>query len=521
VGDLSFPDFQAIDFEKKSERFAIADKNGEIFLVNAENLEKGIKLAQSSKNDYTKLIFSENGAFLAGITVNSVINVWNLETNSIIFSTKSGYHVPPQVTFSNDSKHLVYFLSDIKIAGFNLIEKTEIFSHKPLGDITALTISHNNQNLIAAYFDRSIRKFALLSTDPIMEVKAVQEKISGIHFSEDNSVLCMTSNENSIHIFSNSESNPYKFLQLWDGGFLGMDISPSGKLFAFESFDENIRIFSAEDAIEVGVINDQTGTFVNTIRFLKDENYFAAKSENHDLKVWEISSGKAVKTLSGATVPMSEISQSSDGKRLAAAGADGNIYLWDMSSNSLISKLKVFDEAVKKIRFAPGNNEIIVVSVSGLTRIFDLTSYKQLKEFKGKEGSASITALSPSGKFLAAAGSDNYILLTELSSPVNSMTANIGFSPVDVISFSGDSRLLLASSNDRSLYFIDVESGNNLGILYFFGGGEWAFITPDDEFECSNGAFDYLRFVDDNKAVRMGGTTLFNFKEGLLRLVLF
>lgn len=521
LGNLSFPEFQAIDFEKTTERFAVADKNGEIFLVNAGNLEHGIKLSQSSKNNYTKLIFSPNGSYLAGITENSVINVWNLETNSIIFSTKSGYHVPPQITFSNDSRHLIYFLSDIKIAGFNLIEKSEVFSHKPKGDITALALSPNDQNLIAAYFDRSIKKFELLSTEPILEHKAIEEKITGIHFSDDNSALCMVSNENSIHIFSNSESNPHKFLQLWDGSFLGMDVSPSGKFFAFESFDENIRIFSTDEAIEYGVINDQTGTFVNTIRFLKDENFLAAKSENHDLKIWNLKSGEIVKTLTGASVSLSEITQSNDGKTLAAAGADGNVYLWDLKTSTGAKKFKAFDQSVKKIKFSPDDKEVIVISETGLTRVFDLNSFNVVKEIKEKQKVISITALSPSSRYLAYAGHDNYIILSELSSPLSSMTANIGFSPVDAISFSGDSRLLLASSNDRSLYLIDVESGNNLGILYFFGGGEWAFITPDDEFECSPGAFDFLRFVEDNKATTLGGTNLFSFKEGLLRLIMF
>ncbi|MBK6680649.1 MAG: hypothetical protein IPG53_11780 [Ignavibacteriales bacterium] len=68
LGNLSFPEFQAIDFEKTTERFAVADKNGEIFLVNADNLERGSKLSQSSRNNYTKLIFSPNGTYLAGIT---------------------------------------------------------------------------------------------------------------------------------------------------------------------------------------------------------------------------------------------------------------------------------------------------------------------------------------------------------------------------------------------------------------------------------------------------------------------
>ncbi len=521
LGNLSFPEFQAIDFEKTSERFAVADKNGEIFLVNADNLERGIKLSQSSRNNYTKLIFSPNGSYLAGITENSIINVWNLETNSIIFSTKSGYHIPPQITFSNDSRYLIYFLSDIKIAGFNLIEKSEVFSHKPKGDITALALSPNDQYLIAAYFDRSIKKFELLSTEPVLEHKAIEEKITGIHFSDNNSALCMVSNENSVHIFSNSDSNPYKFLQLWDGGFLGMNVSPSGKFFAFESFDENIRIFSTEDAIEYGVINDKTGTFVNAIRFLKDENFIATKSENHDLKIWNLNSKEIAKILTGAPVPLFEIAQSNDGRTLAAAGADGNIYLWDLKSSSGATKFKAFVQPAKKIRFSPDDKTIIAISETGLTRVFDLNAFSVLKEIKEKQSVTSITALSPSSTYLAYAGHDNYIILSELSSPQNSMMANIGFSPVDAISFSGDSRLLLASSNDRSLYLIDVETGNNLGILYFFGGGEWAFITPDDEFECSPGAFDYLRFIENNKATPLGGSNLFSFKEGLLRLILF
>lgn len=521
-GELPISNISAISFDKLSEIFAVSDPSGEVFLVNGEDLTIMGKLFQSSKNNFHELIFSPDGKYLAGITDNSVIYVWNVSNKSIVFSTRGESGIPPRVAFFNNSNYFVYFLSDIKIAGYDLVNKTEIFSHKPIGDITALAISGDDKKLAVAYFDKSIVQFDVPAQKVINSHEPIVEKVTKMRFSADNNILVMATNNSSFHIWNKNSVEPRKYLQTWDGIISAVDLSPSGSYFAYGTLDETIKIYNTSDATEYKTISGKPGTFINVLKWSKNDKFLAAESENHSIRLWEIVNGTNYKTFTGPEKSLGTISMSDDSRFVAAAGLEGIIFLWDIPSQNLMKKFGNFDSPVTGINFVNKGKDLIVTPLNGGTKLFNTENFTEKTEGKVSQFANSVVAFSQSGEF-SASGSDNsnFFTINKLSDTLSPKMLDIAFGTIDALEFSGNSRLLLASSSDRGVYLIDVATGNHIGSLYFFGSGDWAFISANGEFEASEGGLDFLKFIENNQATPVDKGSKFNYKEGLLNSILF
>ncbi|MGF2038742.1 MAG: ribosome assembly protein 4 [Nostoc sp. CmiVER01] len=88
-------------------------------------------------------------------------------------------------------------------------------------------------------------------------------------------------------------------------------------------------------AIEVNTLEGHSSR-VFSVGFSPDGKTLASGSLDNTIKLWDVSTGKAIKTLTGHSSPVYSVGFSPDGKTLASGSGDKTVILWDLDFDNLL-----------------------------------------------------------------------------------------------------------------------------------------------------------------------------------------
>lgn len=219
----------------------------------------------------------------------------------------------------------------------------------------------------------------------------------------------------------------------------------------------------------------QTGntSHINAVAFSPDGNMLASGHSDNTVKLWDVSSGKELKTLSSGKDPtlgsVSSVAFSSDGKTLLAltSAGYGQIKLWDIATG----KMRTIAESIaliSSIALSPDGKTLAAGVRNGTVILFDVLTGAELRTLFGQVDSVESVAFSLDGKMLATGGLDHTIhlwdfvsgrLIRVLSGATTGASGTIAFSP--------DGRLLASTINRNSAVKLwDVVSGQEQKTLF-------------------------------------------------------
>ena len=163
------------------------------------------------------------------------------------------------------------------------------------------------------------------------------------------------------------------------------------------------------------------------------------------------------------------LSLSRDGKTLVAAGTDGVIRVWDVTSGRMQRTLTGHTNSIYKADFSP--NEKLIASSSRDTTaiIWDFTTGRELYKLTGFKCSVKSVAFSPDGKTLSVVGNDGMMKIwdvetgKELKSLVHSDSPDTDVSVYSVV-FSRDGRKIYAGNGDGTISEWDAATGRETNV---------------------------------------------------------
>jgi WD40 repeat protein len=143
---------------------------------------------------------------------------------------------------------------------------------------------------------------------------------------------------------------------------------------------------------------------VTYVAFSPDDRLLASASADKTVKLWDVVSGKVVRTLEGHTDRVSRIAFSPDGRHLVSSSADRTVRLWDTATGKQLWRLEGHTAHVTSVAFSPDGRRIASGSEDKTVRIWDIDTGQTAFEVKEHQFGVQGVAFSPDGKRLASAG---------------------------------------------------------------------------------------------------------------------
>jgi len=244
---------------------------------------------------------------------------------------------------------------------------------------------------------------------------------------------------------------------------------------------------------------------VNSVAFSSDGKYALTGSWDNTLKLWDIASGREVRTFYG-TEKVTSIAISPNGKHVISGDEDEgkNLKLWDMASGKRIRTFSGDWEIIgmqdtENVVFSPDGK--YVLSGGKNLNLWDTASGKKLRTFRNdnKDNARIISiVISPDGKHVItgsngtmanAKSTDNTIRIWDIVTGRQIKAFNKGKGWVNAIAISPDGKHVISGDFEDSARMWDIATGRQMKAFNVKGVASIA-ISPDGKYALFGGSMD-------------------------------
>ncbi len=225
-----------------------------------------------------------------------------------------------------------------------------------------------------------------------------------------------------------------------------------------------------------------------------DGKTLASGSKDKTIKIWNLSTGKELRTLGDWFSEHSDgiysVAISPDGKTLASGSVHSTIKLWNLSTGQEIRTLKGHLSPVNSVAFSPDGLTLASGSYDKTIKLWNLSTGQEIRTFTGHSGAVFSVAISPDGQTLASGSFDSTIKLWNLSTGQEIRTFKGHLSPVNSVAFSPDGLTLASGSYDKTIKLWNLSTGQEIRTFTGHSGAVFSVAISPDGQTLASGSFD-------------------------------
>jgi hypothetical protein len=264
-------------------------------------------------------------------------------------------------------------------------------------------------------------------------------------------------------------------------GIASVAFSPDGKLLAWGSWTNNVRLRKVPSGEEVAVFKLPR---VSRVAFSPDGSLLAIASEAKIVRLVDVARSKILYDLEGDLFRFHHVVFSPDGKRLLAGGGDWQpggvcqVTIWDVESRKQVGKLIGHEIAVLCITYSPDGKTIATGAVDATIRLWNADTGAEIKVLRGHGERVEALTFSADGKTLISGALDGTMRFWDVDegretaklggvADAAADTASWSFSnSVRALRFTPDGATLLVGGGPRTLRLFDAATRKEIAVLW-------------------------------------------------------
>jgi eukaryotic-like serine/threonine-protein kinase len=261
--------------------------------------------------------------------------------------------------------------------------------------------------------------------------------------------------------------------------------SPDGRKALSCSTDGTIRLWEIDTGKQLRTLLGHRGA-VSSVVFSHDGRHALSSGDDGTVRYWDCDTGQELRRFAGHSGIVYSAVLSSDDRRVFSCGRDNTLRWWEVENGRQLRLLEVKNSPIRCVALSSDDRHALSGGDDGIGRVWDLGTGLELHRLEGHTGQIWHVAISLEGQMGLTAGYDKNILLWNLRTGKLIRRFQGHESDVDNLVFSPDGKRFLSVSDDETVRLWEVGSGNELRRSRGHSGAVGAVaISPDGKFALS------------------------------------
>ena len=309
---------------------------------------------------------------------------------------------------------------------------------------------------------------------PLLTLAGHEGLFSGVNsvaIAPDNQILASGSDDKTIRLWNIETGEVCATLKGHTNFVQSVAFSPDGTILASGSDDKTIKLWDLKTYEEICTLSEHSRA-VKSVTFSpippplvptalpgnarQLRGILASGSWDKTIKLWDLNTKKAICTISGHQLQVSEVTFSPDGHFLASASFDRTVRLWDL--RQALSPARVSNQIfaghfwpVFAVGFSPDGNILATASEDKTIKLWDLGTYQEIQTILGHSWSVVALAFSRDGQILISGSWDKTVKLWQVRDGKEIDTLAGHLDAVSAVAISPDGQIIASGSKDKTI----------------------------------------------------------------------
>jgi WD40 repeat protein/uncharacterized caspase-like protein len=314
--------------------------------------------------------------------------------------------------------------------------------------VTSLSFSSTGI-LASGSDDQTIRLWQPNGT--LIRILKAPERVIDVAFSPDQTTLASASADGRVQLWQLVDGRLRLTLTVkqW---VTSIAFSPDGQILAIASRDpqqttggrHTLALWNLATGKLLRTLSGHQG-WVNRVRFSPDGKTLVSGGEDKTLCLWTVATGESIRILKGHQAPITDVTFSPDGQTLASASEDNTIKIWTLADARAKITLTGHTDRVTSIGFRGDGRVLVSASADRTLKLWDIKDDRLLQTLSGHGEAVLRVAFDPAGDTLVSAGADKQVRIWAVPS-LDTPTA-----PVYAVSFRHDNQTFASAGWDGTI----------------------------------------------------------------------
>ncbi len=245
-------------------------------------------------------------------------------------------------------------------------------------------------------------------------------------------------------------------------------------------------------------INSGHADAVTSVCYSPDDKYIASGSNDKTIKLWDVATGKELKTFIEEQEVVTSIKFTPDGKHILSATTGSGVKVWDIISGNY---KKILDDGFSHFVDISKNGRYIIYEKPYPNRsieLYDISAGKVISSLVGHDTFVNCAKFSPNGRYIVSGSSDKTIKLWDVKSGTELKSFRGHNDIVSSVNFSPDSKYIVSGggNNDKTVRVWNISNGTEVLKLEGHSSAiQSVCFSPDGRYVVGGG-FDEIKFWD-------------------------